>query len=283
MQKIAINKIRPNPDQPRKKFDAEELQRLAASIKAAGLLQPITVRPIGKGLFEIVAGERRWRACKLLNARTIDCEIRTMSDLTRDIGAIVENLQRQDITPLEEADAFNHLQAAGLTPQQIAEKTGASILRVQWRLKLLNLEPNIRRLFENEQLDRQQAMEIARLDQHRDQVKVLQLINRGQLVGWKAVRNAVDMILDEKSQSDIFGDSPVTPEEVKIVRSMEQRIDEACRLVAAGWKKGECVIANRVNPDRARLIADKLNALQTCARVMERELRNISAQAIISA
>lgn len=290
MQKIPIERIAPNPDQPRKKFDAAELDQLAASIKAEGLLQPITVRPIGKGRYEIVAGERRWRAHKLLadrgdpEGKMIACHVRAMNELARDIAAIIENLQRSDITPLEEADAYLRLQKSGLTPEQIAARTGAGLMRVKWRLSLRNLEPNIKRLFESEQIDRQAALEIARLPDHRDQVRILGLVNRGQLVGWKAVRTAVDALVTGETQADIFGPQapPASQEELRVLSVMEARIEKAAALVSTGWKDGECVIANRVNPDRARLVADKLRAIQTCLRIMERELRNVSAQAIIS-
>lgn len=291
LMKIAVDRIAPNPYQPRKHFDPVLLEELARSIKAEGLLQPITVRPLGGKRYEIVAGERRWRAHKLLAERgdpvgkTVHCHVKRMSIEKRDIAAIIENLQRVDITPLEEAAAFMRLVECGFSPEEIAERTGAALFRVKWRLQLLNLEPSIAKLFASDQIDRQQAMEIARLPQHRDQVRILGLINRGHLVGWKAVRNAVDALLTNATQSDIFGDSapPASAEEIEVLHAMEKKIDTVLHMIAKGWKDGECVVANRVNPDRAALLADKLKSMQTCLRIMERELRNVSAQAIIAA
>ncbi len=287
LSKIAIGKIAPNPDQPRKRFDETELGELADSIKANGLLQPITVRPVGGGRYQIVSGERRWRAHGILHKRGdpkggfVLCQVKRMDDATRDIQAIIENLQRVDITPLEEADAFARLVAIGMTAGEISKSTGAALFRVKWRLQLRNLEPGIRKLFEHGHLDRQQALEIARLEDHKAQVRILQMVNRGQLSGWKAVRNAVDLALGLAEQSSMFGDAapPASTDELETLSRMERKIDQVASGVAAGWKDGECVVANRVNPDRAMLMADKIGAIQKCLRIMERDLRNISAQA----
>src|SRR5688500_8476228 len=105
-RQIPLTKIRANADQPRKTFDPVALRELANSIRMNGLLQPITVRPTDDGMFEIVAGERRFRAHELLGAKTIDCNVKTMDVLTRDMSAIIENLQREDVWMMEEAAAF---------------------------------------------------------------------------------------------------------------------------------------------------------------------------------
>jgi ParB family chromosome partitioning protein len=283
---IALAKIDPNPDQPRKTFDAAHIEGLAASIRAQGLLQAITVRPHRRGRFEIVAGECRWRAHKLLADRgikgfsTIKATVVRLDDLARDIAAIVENLQRQDISPIEEARGFARLAKRGLEPEQIAKQVGCAVFRVRWRLQLLNLAPPILRLFEADQIDRQQAMEISRLTDHRAQHRILRLISRGQLQGWKAVRNAVDAIIEGATQADIFGDAAPKPsrEEARRLTAMEARIEEASKLLGAGWRNGECVVAARVSLDRAGTMADRLNAIAKTCGHMERELRQIAAQ-----
>jgi ParB family chromosome partitioning protein len=276
---IAIARIDPNPDQPRKKFEEASLRELADSIRERGLLQPITVRPNGQR-FEIVAGERRWRAHRLLAKQEITANVVAMDDGERDLAAIIENLQREDIAPIEEANAFRRLIDKGMTAEDIAKATGAALFRVRWRLQLLNLSPAILALFEGAQLDRQQAMEIARLSEHRDQARILRLINAGKLVGWKSVRNAVDAILTQATQADIFGDLAPKPTraDAKTVAGMERRITDVIEMVGRGWHDGECIICARVNLDRAGKIADQLAALQTTMRVMERELRNVTAQ-----
>jgi ParB family chromosome partitioning protein len=285
-RQIALDKIDPNPDQPRKIFPPEHIEGLADSIQANGLLQGITVRPHRKGRFEIVFGECRWRAHKLLTDRgikgfsTIKSTVVRMDDLAREIAAIVENLQRQDVSPIEEARSFKRLADRGLEPEEIAKQVGCAIFRVKWRLMLLNLAPEILKLFEADQIDRQQAMEISRLQEHADQRRILRLINRGQLQGWGAVRNAVDTILDGTTQADIFGDDAPKPtrEDARTLTTMEARIEQTTKMLGAGWRNGECVVAARVNLDRAGLMADRLDAIAKTCGVMARELRNVTAQ-----
>ena len=286
MTTIAIDKIDPNPDQPRKKFSPAHIDGLANSIRERGLLQAITVRPSRKGRFEIVAGECRWRAHKRLAERgfttfsNIKATVVRMDDLARDIAAIVENLQREDISPIEEARSFKRLVDRGLEPEEIAKQCGCAVFRVRWRLQLLNLAPDIVKLFDADQIDRQQAMEISRLPDHADQHRILRLINRGQLQGWKAVRNAVDAIISGATQADIFGDAApkASRAETRTVSGMEARIAEMTKLLGAGWRDGECIVAARVNLDRAGLMADRLNAIAKTCGIMERELRQVAAQ-----
>jgi ParB family chromosome partitioning protein len=286
MTKIDIRHVEPDPLQPRKAFDQTALNELAASIKSRGLIQPITVCPAGKhGRFIILTGERRWRAHKLLAAKhrkftKIAANVTTAPKRERRLAQLVENMQRADMTPLEEANAFKALVDDGMTTDQIASELGLAEFRVSWRLQLLNLAPEPRKLFEAGQLDRQQALELSRLDAPRDQTRVLRLINRGDLNGWKAVRNAVDAINTGMTQADIFG--PVAPkpkaEDVATLTAMEKKIEQVIAMVGHGWKNGECIVAAKVNLDRAKLMADRLAAIQKALRIMERELRNVTAQ-----
>jgi ParB family transcriptional regulator, chromosome partitioning protein len=287
-QKIPIDLIDRNVDQPRKTFDAALLNELADSLLAEGQLQPITVRTKPGGLtYEIVLGERRWRAHRLLVERghaqfsEIDCIVREMDDLTRDIAAIVENLQRKDVTCLEESDAFMRLLLKGVAPFDIATRCGVPLLRVKWRLSLQNLAPEIKHLLASGNLDQQAANEIARLPAGPEQFRMLKLFQSGKLGNWKAVRAAVDAILERKSQADIFGeDTPrASEEDVKTLTAMEQRIERMAAMASQGWRDGECIVATKVSRDRTRLMADKLAAMRTAIGTMERDLRNVAAQA----
>jgi ParB/RepB/Spo0J family partition protein len=276
---LPLASIRPNPNNPRKTFDPESLRELAASIKEAGLIQPITVRPVGDA-FEIIAGERRYRAHELLGAKTIPARIINATAIDADLAAVIENLQREDVPPLEEAAGLARLVDDGLTPEEIAGKLGLPAFRVRWRLQLLNLEPGLQRLFQAGQLDRQEAFEIARLRSHRDQGKIARAVNTGALRGWKAVRNAVDGILGTVEQIELFTEAtPPDPADLRQVDGMERKVDRVIAAVAAGWTDGACVIATKVDPGRARLMADKLDALAKTIRTMALELRNTVAQA----
>ncbi len=107
---------------------------------------------------------------------------------------------------------------------------------------------------------------------------MLKLIGTGRLVGWKAVRNAVDSLVSGDDQSDFFGGKP-SEKEVEVMRAMERRIEAVVKLTCAGFHEGECVIAAKVNPDNVATMADKLQAIQKSLRMMERALRNVGAQA----
>jgi ParB/RepB/Spo0J family partition protein len=287
--RIPIGHIAPDPDQPRKKFDAVGLKELAASINANGLLQPISVRPAARrGHFIIVLGERRWRAHQLLvesghsKFSRITCLlVRSGKTLDRKVRQLVENVARQDMTLLEEADAIAEL-AKTMPIEDIATRTGMVEFKVRWRLQLQNLTPEIRKMVAGDQLDRQQAMEVARLEK-RDQTRIVQMINRRELVGWKAVRNAVDAILEGQTSEDLFGEAAgkVSDKDVAELNSMERKVLQLAGLVASGWREGQCIVAARVSPDRASHLADKLAVARQSIIVMERELRNVTAQAKI--
>lgn len=292
-KRIPIGRIDPDPKQPRKKFGPAELESLADSIEANDLIQPISVRPGRKGHYIIVAGERRWRSHGILVARGlrrfafIACNVETKRATAAGIRIkqIVENIAREDLEPLEEARAFAQLvEDFGMTPEEIAEKAGLAVFRVRWRLSLLNLAPPIARMVEAGHLDRQQALEVARLDDHADQTRLVQMINRHELVGWKAVRNAADAILNRITPTDLFGDAAptVSASEIATLGGMEHKIGTVADMVAFGWRAGECIIANKVSPDRAGMMADKLAAIRTAISHMERELRNAGAQVKIA-
>jgi ParB family chromosome partitioning protein len=215
-KRIPLAKVEPDPGQPRKKFDATKLAELAASIEQNGLEQAITVRPRGRGLYWIVLGERRYRAHKLLTDRglkwfgTIDCIVKNYSEGAElRIAQLVENMQHDDMEPMDEARALAELRDQyALTPEQIAEKLGLAPFRVRWRLQLLTLAAPIAKMVEDGHLDRQQALELARVEDHAKQTKLVQLINRGSLVGWKAVRNAADALNGNTTTADLFGPTP---------------------------------------------------------------------------
>jgi ParB family chromosome partitioning protein len=153
LQRLPIAKIRPNPYQPRKEFKAEELADLEASLKATGLLQPITVRSAAKGGYELIAGERRLRAATNIGWTEIPALVRDIDDRTLLTLAIVENLQRVDLNPLEEAEGYQRLlDEFGLTQQQVADVVGKDRSTVANMLRLLGLPAAVRRLMLDGQL-----------------------------------------------------------------------------------------------------------------------------------
>ena len=143
-QKLPIYKVEPNPDQPRSDFDEEELQALADSIEEHGIIQPLTVRQLDSGYYQIIAGERRWRAARLANLSEIPVVIIEADDRKAMELALIENLQRQDLNPVEEALGYQSLmEDYGLTQDEAAKRVGKSRPAVANSLRLLGLCPEV--------------------------------------------------------------------------------------------------------------------------------------------
>jgi len=150
---VPVASVKPSSFQPRAHFDEEALASLTASIRELGLLQPVLVRPGEGGSYELIAGERRWRAAKRAGLQTIPALLRTASDTASLEQALVENLHRQDLNPLEEAAAFQQLlEDFGLTHEQLATRVGKSRAAITNTLRLFQLPPAIQRMVGENQL-----------------------------------------------------------------------------------------------------------------------------------
>ncbi len=144
---LPIESIFPNPNQPRRYFDADALADLAASIRTKGVIQPLIVRPAGNGKYEIVAGERRWRAAQAANLHQLPVIIRDFSDVEMLEIAIIENIQRADLNPLDEAEAYRQLMDKfGHTQEKIAEGLSRSRSHIANLLRLLNLPSDVQEM-----------------------------------------------------------------------------------------------------------------------------------------
>lgn len=152
-REIPLAEIRPNRYQPRREFKPEELAELQASIKSTGLLQPITVRPAGPDRYELIAGERRWRAVTGLGWARIPAVVKDIDDRTALTLALVENLQRSDLNPLEEAEGYQRLlDEFAMTQQQVADMVGKDRSTVANILRILALPASVRRMVAESQL-----------------------------------------------------------------------------------------------------------------------------------
>ncbi len=144
VKKLNISQIKPNPTQPRKKFKDSDLNELAVSIKNQGLIQPIIVRQIEKELYQIIAGERRWRASQLAGLHEVECIIKDLGDTDVLEAALIENIQREDLNVIEEANAYKGLiQLKKISNENLAQIVGKSSSHVSNTLRLLELEKNI--------------------------------------------------------------------------------------------------------------------------------------------
>jgi ParB family chromosome partitioning protein len=144
---VPINSIRPNPNQPRSQFDEEDLGSLTASIRAVGVLQPVLLRGVGDDQYELIAGERRWRAARRAGLHTIPALVRTVDDLGSVEQALIENLHRVDLNPMEEAGAYQQLiEDFGITHEHLASRVGRSRAAISNTLRLFQLPPSIQRM-----------------------------------------------------------------------------------------------------------------------------------------
>lgn len=175
---IPINDIRPNPQQPRRRFDSESLQELAASIAAYGILQPITVRQQG-AVYELVAGERRWRAARIAGLRQVPCLLARVDEEDAALLALIENLQRRDLDYMEEASAIARLlRRYGLSQQQAAEKLGRSQSAVANKLRLLRLEEPVTAALHRYGLTERHARALLRLGDGEERLQAAEHMGR---------------------------------------------------------------------------------------------------------
>ena len=173
---LKINDINPNDDQPRKRFEEESLQELAASIKENGVIQPIIVVKKGSG-YRIVAGERRWRASRLAGLTVIPAIVRDLTDLQTMEQALIENIQRQDLNPLEEAYAMDRLiKEHGLTQEQLSKKLGKSRPAIANTVRLITIDPSLQDFIRNGDLTAGHARALLALSSSEEQKKAADVV-----------------------------------------------------------------------------------------------------------
>ncbi len=177
VQHLRTDAIVPNRYQPRQTFSPQELAELTASLKQSGLLQPILVRRKGDGMYELISGERRWRAAKQAGLETIQAIIRNCTDEESIVLALIENLQRQDLNPIDAARAYHRMMNEfGLTQDIIAQRVGCERSSVANTVRLLNLPLDVQRLIESGKLTTGHAKVILGLTNPGDQIKFAQLV-----------------------------------------------------------------------------------------------------------
>ncbi len=188
---VRMDDIRPNPDQPRREFDDDSLQELANSIRQIGLVQPITLRDMGDGSYTIIAGERRWRACQRVGLTTIPAYIRTVDDENMMEMALVENIQRQDLTALEVALAYQSLiERYNLTQDQLSERVGKNRATIANYLRLLKLPASVQVALRNREIDMGHARALLGISDPQAQLKAFAEMKKGQM----SVRQIEEMV-----------------------------------------------------------------------------------------
>lgn len=179
INEVAIDQIEANPNQPRREFDPIALQELANSIKELGLVQPITLRQIAEEKFQIIAGERRWRASQIAGLTAIPAYIRTIKDENVMELALVENIQREDLNAIEIALAYEHLlEKSGMTQERVSERVGKSRAAIANYLRLLKLPAQVQMSLQKKEIDMGHARALLSIDSPSLQLKLFREIQK---------------------------------------------------------------------------------------------------------
>lgn len=224
--------------QPRRDMDPQALEDLAASIKAQGIMQPIVVRPQGPKKFEIIAGERRWRASQLAGLDKVPCVIRDVPDEAAIAMALIENIQREDLNPIEEAAALQRLQDEfELTHQQVAEAVGKSRTTVTNLLRLMSLSAEARKLVEHGDLEMGHARAILTLDHPKQTEAARAIVAKGLSV--RQTEALVRRLQHEKVNS---GEIRLDPDVRRLQDDLSERIGAPVMIQHNAKGKGKLVI-----------------------------------------
>lgn len=177
INEIEVDLISPNPEQPRRTFDEETLEELAASIRELGVIQPLSLRDAGDGTYQIIAGERRWRAAKIAGITTVPAYVRTASDSEVTEMALIENIQREDLNSIEVALAFRKLiDTYNLTQDRLSERLGKKRATIANHLRLLKLPAEIQLGLRDHKLDMGHARALLSVTDPKEQLKLYNLI-----------------------------------------------------------------------------------------------------------
>ena len=261
---LRISEIEPNRKQPRQDFDEAAIAELADSIRQHGLIQPIVVRPMEDG-YQIVAGERRWRACRMLGMSEVPVVIKELSDEETAQIALIENIQRQDLNPVEEAAAYRALMDEyGMTQEAVSKAVGKSRSAVANSVRLLNLPGEIVEMLRKGQLSAGQAKAIASADSEEDMLEIAKLAADG-----KVTVRGIEKLAAEKSDKD-GGEAeekasvPRTAEEraersfiTEMQISLEDHLQKKVKIVSKDGEKGTLTI-DFYNKDELTDLADRL-------------------------
>lgn len=236
---LGIDLIQRGRYQPRRNFDQEKLQELADSIAAQGVVQPVIVRPVGGGRHELIAGERRWRAAQLAGLDEIPAIVRDVDDQSAMAMALIENIQRDDLNPLEEADALLRLvDEFELTHQQIAQAVGKSRTTVTNLLRLIELEQEVKELVDGRQLEMGHARALLGLKGGEQLGAARQVVRQG-----LSVRETEKLVRRLQGQPRQVKEKPtVDPNVAALERELTEKLGATVSVKSNTKGKGQLVI-----------------------------------------
>ena len=219
INEISIDLIDANPNQPRREFDEQALQELATSIREIGIIQPITLRQTEEGRFQIIAGERRWRASQIAGLKAIPAYIRTISDEGIMEMALVENIQREDLNAIEIALAYQHLlDNDGMTQEKVSERVGKSRAAIANYLRLLRLPAQIQLALQKKEIDMGHARALLSLDSPSMQIKLFREILKNSY----SVRKVEEMVQHLNSGQDVQTATRAIKSQVEMPGELEE-------------------------------------------------------------
>lgn len=262
---LPLQKLEPNPNQPRQDFDEVALAELADSIIQHGLIEPIVVRPVSGGYYQIIAGERRWRACRMANLSEVPVNIIEADDKKAAQLALIENLQRENLNPLEEAGGFAALiDTYGLTQEEAAKSVGKSRPAVANALRLLNLPKSIQSLVADGSLSAGHARALLPLEQEKLQKEAAANIINGQL-SVRQTEALVKRLL--KPEPEPVPKDPLAVDYIKECEKDLTRVLGRKVTIHAGRKKGKFELEYYGDEDLQALI----EALEALGSVKKQE------------
>ena len=248
---LSVEALSPNEHQPRHHFDQAALEELAASIKSQGLIQPVLVRPIGEqGKYEIVAGERRWRASRMAGLRSIDCIVRHLDDSESMAIALIENLQREDLNPMEEARALSQIKDHfEITQDELADKIGKSRPAVTNSLRLLRLPDAVQTMLENGKLSAGHARALLGLSEASDMEDVARIVIEKKL-NVRATEELIKKFRQDRTRKKPVRNKPVIEDIARALSGLEN--DFAVKH-SGTLKKGRIVFSYATSEERERI------------------------------
>jgi len=240
LKQLPVDLVQRGKYQPRRDIDPESLQELADSIKVQGVMQPIVVRPISDRKYEIIAGERRWRATQLAGLDVIPAVVRDVSDQAAIAMALIENIQREDLNPIEEAMSLQRLQQEfELTQQEVANAVGKSRSTVANLLRLMTLQEEVRRLVEHGDLEMGHARALLALDGAEQSHAARSVVGKGLSV--RQTEAMVRNVLAHKDQP--APDKRIDPNIRQLQDDLAQRLGARVQIQHSAKGKGKLVLA----------------------------------------
>jgi ParB family chromosome partitioning protein len=231
VQDIKISEIRANKNQPRKKFDEEKIRELSDSIKEHGVLQPIIVRKKDGG-YELVAGERRWRAAQKAGIEKIPAIIKDLSDADVMEIALIENLQREDLNPLEEAEAYKKLiDEFGMTQEELSKRVGKSRSQIANTVRLLNLDEEIKKLISEEKLTAGHARALLAIEDKKERLKIAKKISESNM----SVRETEETVKIKTQEKKKNKNQEINPVFIDITEKLQRAL--GTRVKVKGTEK----------------------------------------------